>query len=105
MDNDVVPASGIWEEIARWVVGILGTVSLLFFEGVRRWNNSRFNVVNKRIDDHKKITAEHSEKISSHETTLNRFDVHIENIKKNTDSTNASISRLHEKLDKVISGR
>jgi len=95
----------IWEDIAKWAVGIIATISALFFEGVRRWNSSRFHGVNKRIDDHKKIIDSHGHKLAEHDVSITRFDANLEAIRENTREAKDEMKEINRKLDRVISGR
>jgi F0F1-type ATP synthase membrane subunit b/b' len=87
--------------IYRYIAGavaIVGSYAAL----VHAWYNSRFKVVNKRIDKVAEEVKENSTKVSEHEATISAFEVHIENGSKERTEIKESIRDLHGKMDKLI---
>jgi transketolase len=91
------------DTIYRYIAGavaIVGSYAAL----VHAWYNSRFKVVNKRIDKLAEETKENSERTAEHGERLAAFQVHVENGTAQRKEIKDSIDKLTDKLDKVIGG-
>ena len=91
------------DTIYRYITGavaIVGSYAAL----VHAWYNSRFKVVNKRIDKLSDETKENSDRTADHDSRMAALEVHIENGTSQRKEIKESIDKLVDKLDKVIGG-
>jgi len=91
------------DTIYRYLTGAVAVVGS-YAALVHAWYNSRFKVVNKRIDKVVDDVKENTTKVSEHDAKLSAFEVHIENGSNQRKEIKESIEKLHDKLDKVIGG-
>lgn len=85
----------IWETLARTAGALLLALIGAYTGMVHKWHNDRFGAVEQKVDESQKKTAEHDVKLAS-------IDAHMENAEKERKEIKNSISKLHEKVDRLV---
>ena len=97
-------SSSLWEELARWAIVTLATLTAAFTALVWRWVGDRFKKVDKRLDSQSKRLTDQKDKIANHDTMLAEFKIYTELSKDDRAEIKEAIKSINDKLDRALAG-
>lgn len=94
-ESIVYSDANLWQEISKWLAGILGTLGILFGSAIRWWVGDRFKKVDARIDSVEGDTKDALDRVADHDTAIARIEAY-------SDAARDERAAISSKLDTLI---
>lgn len=99
--NTMLSDVSLWESAAKWLAGIVVTMTGLYTGAVHKFYHSRFKTVDDKIDSQDERLSKVEETLAEHDKQLATIDVHLVNGHEDRQEIKESLRRVEEKLDRV----